>query len=121
MSARWAVEEMQSVDLNDRRLNERLTRLLSSLGERPTASIPAACGGYNEMTAAYRFFDNDKVTFERVLAPHVEQTRRRMAAQQGVVLLLQDTTELEFTRPQQQMSGAGPLDSPGRYGAYLHP
>jgi hypothetical protein len=120
MLAPWVVEEMKSADLNDERLNKRLEELLSALGERPTASIPAACGGHAEMLAAYRFFDNDKVTFERVLASHCQRTRERVAAQ-AVVLLIQDTTELDFTRPQQQMEGAGFLDASDRRGAFLHP
>jgi hypothetical protein len=45
---------MKSVDLKDKRLNERLQHVLSQLSGHPTASIPAACGGYAEMTAAYR-------------------------------------------------------------------
>jgi Transposase DNA-binding/Transposase Tn5 dimerisation domain len=121
VAAAWVVEEMQTVDLKDRRLNERLMAVLSALGERPTASIPAACGGYNEMLAAYRLFDNEKVTCEAILAPHADQTLQRIAAQ-PVVLLVQDTTELDFTRPQDQMTGAGSLDgSPSRRGAYFHP
>jgi hypothetical protein len=120
MLAAWAVEEMKSADLNDKRLDKRLEELLSALGERPTASIPAACGGHAEMVAAYRFFDNEKVTFEQVLAAHCERTRERIAAQ-AVVLLIQDTTELDFTRPEQPMKGAGFLDASARRGAFLHP
>lgn len=116
----WAMEEMRTADLGDKRLNERLTVVLSALGERPTASIPAACGGLDEMIAAYRFFDNEKVTYESVLAPHHERTLERIAAQ-PVVLLVQDTTELDFTRPQQPMTGAGSLDGSSRWGAFLHP
>jgi hypothetical protein len=111
---------MANVNLQDRRLNRRLTQILSDLGQRPTASIPAACGGYAETTAAYRFFDNDKVTWQRVLQPHYDCTRRR-AAQHEVVLLVQDTTELDLTRPQQQVRGAGPLDGSTRRGVFLHP
>ena len=62
-----AREEVESVDLNDKPLNQRLAQILSDLGERPTASIPAACGGHNETTVAYRFFDNDKVTYDKIL------------------------------------------------------
>lgn len=120
MPAAWAREETQDADLNDERLNERLTAVLAALGERPMASIPAACGGYNEMMAAYRFFNNDKVTFEKVLAPHRTQTLRRIA-EQPVVLLVQDTTELDLTRPQQQVTGTGHLDGSSRRGALLHP
>lgn len=120
MLAPWAIEEMETADLKDKRLNERLNTLLSALGERPTASIPAACGGFNEMIAAYRFFDNDKVTYERLLAPHAERTLQRIA-EQRVVLVVQDTTELDFTRPEVQLTGAGSLGSSCRWGAFLHP
>jgi len=120
MLAPWAIEEMTTAELEDKRLNARLTAVLSALGERPTASIPAACGGFNEMTAAYRFFDNEKVTWEKILAPHAERTRERIA-QQELVLLVQDTSELDFTRPQEQVIGAGALDGSSRCGAFLHP
>jgi hypothetical protein len=119
MIAPWAKEEMATAELKDKRLNERLTRLLSDLSERPVASIPAACGGHAETVAAYRLFDNDKVTHERVLQPHIDATRQRMAAEK-VVLLVQDTTEVDVTRPVQQVIGAGPMDSVSRRGAYLH-
>ena len=115
----WASEEMKTAKLRDKRLNKRLTRILSALGERPTASIPAACGGKLETDAAYQFFDNPKVTFEEVLQPHIDASRRRIAGQE-VVLLVQDTTELDVTRPEQQVVGAGPMDSVSRRGAYLH-
>ena len=45
MLAPWAVEEMKTADLKDKRLNDRLAIVLSQLGAHPTASIPAACGG----------------------------------------------------------------------------
>ena len=116
----WAIEETKSVDLKDERLNHRLAEVLSQLGGQPTASIPAACGGYAEMAAAYRLFDNEKVSFDNVLAPHVEATRRRIA-EQAEVILVPDTTEIELTRPQQQVTGAGPLDGGSRRGVFLHP
>jgi hypothetical protein len=119
MLAPWAVDEMKTADLADRRLNKRLTQILSLLGQRPTASIPAACGGHAEMTATYRFYDNEKATFEKVLEPHYERTSERIAAQ-PVAILVQDTTELDLTRPEKQIVGAGPLDVPSRRGVFLH-
>ena len=62
MIAPWVDEEMSAVNLGDVRLDARSAVLLSSLGDRPNLSIPAACRGRAEMEAAYRFFDNDKVT-----------------------------------------------------------
>lgn len=120
MLAPWVIEEMRDVDLQDKRLNDRLAVLLDHLAGHPTASIPAACGGYAEMMAAYRFFDNEKVGFENVLQPHIEATARRMA-DQPTVILAQDTTEIDLTRPQKQVVGAGPLDGDTRRGVFLHP
>lgn len=119
MVAPWVVGEMQSVDLKDKRLDDRLREVLAQLAARPTASIPAACGGRAEMEAAYRLFANDNVTFDNVLHSHQEATHRRIAAQ-PVVVLAQDTTEVDLTRPEQQVHGAGPLTKGGRLGALLH-
>lgn len=119
MQSPWAIEEMATADLNDKRLIKRLQVILSQLAARPTASIPAACGGFAEMTAAYRFFDNDKVGFDGVLRPHLESTHTRIAAQ-PVALLVPDTTEIDVTRPEQQVQGAGPLDGGTRRGVFLH-
>lgn len=117
----WVAEELRTVDLGDKRRNERLAELLSSLAAAPSKSIPAAVnGGHNETTAAYRLFDNDAVDFVNILKPHIEATYRRVA-QEKVVVVAQDTTELDLTRPQEQVSGAGPLDGQSRFGEYLHP
>jgi hypothetical protein len=118
MIAPWAREEVEGADLGDERLNERLITLLSELGNRPNLSIPAACGGRAEMKAAYRFFDNDKATLAKVIEPHVAQTVQRLAKQE-VALLVQDTTEIDLTRPELEVAGAGELDG-ARRGILLH-
>jgi hypothetical protein len=118
MIAAWALEEMSITDFGDERLDARVKTLVSALGSRPNLSIPAACKGRAEMVAAYRFFDNDKVTFDKVLEPHIARTRERMAAEK-VVLMVQDTTEVDVTRPEQEVKGAGILDGPRR-GFFLH-
>lgn len=118
MIAPWAKEEMATVDLGDGRLDSRVAKLLSELGNRPHLSIPAACGGGPEMKAAYRFFDKEKVTFDKVLEPHKARTLERLA-EQKVALLVQDTTEIDLTRPEQEVAGAGTLDG-SRRGFLLH-
>jgi hypothetical protein len=40
--------ELTAIELGDQRLNRRARRLLEKLGEKPTVSIPAACGGWGE-------------------------------------------------------------------------
>jgi hypothetical protein len=119
MLAPWIMDEVKTARLGDKRLNARLGQVLAQLAARPTASIPAACGGRAEMVAAYRFCENVNTSFDKVLQPHIDATRKRMAAQ-AVVVLAQDTTEIEVTRPEQIVAGAGPLDGDTRRGALLH-
>ncbi len=119
MLAPWVLDEIRTADLNDERLNERFMRLVDAFSKNPTLSIPAACGGAAETEAAYRWFDNEKVTFDKVLRPHIDATRARIATQTSV-LLVQDTTEVDMTRPEQQVKGAGPLDGDTRRGVLLH-
>lgn len=118
MIAPWAQNETAGANLGDKRLNRRLAKVLSSIGNRPNLSIPAGCRGRAEMTAAYRFCDNDKVTLEKVLQPHIQQTHAR-CAEQKVVLAIQDSSEVDVTRPEQQVVGVGDLDG-ARKGFLLH-
>lgn len=109
--------ELATIDLGDKRLNQRAKRVLRTFWEDPQASINAASQGWAETQAAYRFFDNDQVQPEELLAPHQAATLERIAGHR-VVLLAQDTTELDYSahRP----AGAGPLTSEERVGFLDH-
>ena len=120
MIADWVSEEMQTADLGDTRRDERLKRILTDLAMQPVVSIPAAVnGGRAETEAVYRFFENDAFEFGDILTPHCEATLRRIRAEK-VVVIAQDTSEIDLTRPQQQVFGAGPLDEGSRRGCFLH-
>jgi hypothetical protein len=119
MVAPWIADELRTADPGDKRLDRRFNAVLEQLSQHAAASIPAACGGYAETAAAYRLFDSDKVTLEKILAPHREATRQRLQGHR-VVVLVQDTTEIDVTRPERQMGGAGPLDAGARRGPLLH-
>jgi hypothetical protein len=114
----WTETEFDQLDLGDARLNKRARILMERFTADPTASVPKCCQGWAETMAAYRFFDNDSVDWQAILAPHWQQTQHRMAAQ-PVVLCLQDTTELDFNG--QQAFGLGPLSYEAQRGMYLHP
>ncbi len=60
------------------RLNKRSKQVIEALAANPEASINASCEGLNDTLAAYRFFDNDAVSPEQILQPHLEATQRRM-------------------------------------------
>ena len=112
--------ELSDINLGDRRLNRRAGQLVETLGEHPTLSIPAACGGWDETRAAYRFFDHKAVTAEAVLAPHIACTEQRLRAHSRV-LCIEDTTELDYTKRKASMAGLGVLNYETRWGIYLHP
>lgn len=113
-------DEFDGVQLGDKRLNKRVVKIATRLGGCPTGSIPAATDGRAEMEGAYRFFDNPKVSPAEVLAPHRGATLGRIRQCQMVVLA-QDTSEMDLTRPTQQVEGAGPLSSKSRVGSFYHP
>lgn len=117
MSA-WCAKELGAVQLGDQRLEGRAVKVLEQLAAQPTQSIPTACGSNADMQAAYRFFDNPKVSVEKILAPHQAATGQRMAGQ-PVVLFVHDTSELDYTS-HAQMEGLGPLANDPCQGILCH-
>jgi hypothetical protein len=116
----WIYDEFATLDLGDLRLDKRARRILSRFASKPSLSIPATCDGrVAEREAIYRFFDNDKVDDFEILRAHRHATMQRMAAC-PVVVLTQDTTELDFTRPNEVVDGAGPLTYETRIGFHSH-
>jgi hypothetical protein len=113
-------EEFAGIHFNDQRLTKRAVSIGDQLGKHCCSSIPAATDGRAEMEAVYRFMNNPKVTPEKLTEPHRRATLERMQ-QCDVVLLVQDTTELDLTRPSQQVIGAGPLSHNSRCGSLYHP
>ena len=110
-------DELQGIDLGDKRLNQRSVRIIELLSANPEASINAACGGWGDTMAAYRFFDNSAVEPRTILQPHVEATKRRMK-QCPVVLIAQDTTEFDFS--DHPPDDARCLNKEDRLGFYDH-
>jgi len=76
-TADWASEEFAQANLGDARLSPRLVALARQLAASPHTSLPTALSPA-ELKAAYRFFDNEQVDTDGVLAPHIAQTLRRM-------------------------------------------
>src|SRR3989338_5929640 len=64
----WAEDETAGSDLGDARLNRRLGAMLAALGERPGKSLPTAFQDWANTKAAYRFFANENVSEDKILA-----------------------------------------------------
>lgn len=113
-------EEFCGCQFGDARLNKRARKLAIALGQHPNISIPAALKTKADIEGCYRFFNNEQVCPDRILQSHVECTYQRIDAV-DFALLVQDTTEMDLTRPEQQVAGAGPMDCESRRGAFFHP
>ncbi len=113
-------KELGQAEFGDSRLSKRLAVIAEATGNQSNASFPSAMKPRAELEACYRFFDNPKVTPERILRPHIEATYSRIA-ETNFAVIAQDTTEIDLTRPNQQVRGAGPMSSEKRRGAFFHP
>ena len=77
-------------ELGDQRLSARYVRILEQ-----DASFPHMVRTSAELEAAYRFFSNKKVSFDKLLCPHVAATVER-CQQLPEVIVAHDTTEFRF-------------------------
>src|SRR5580704_18610429 len=93
----WAQNEFGFAQLGDRRRNKRLVNIAQHLAAKPGGTLPQAFPQWAELKAAYRFFGQRGVSFERVLAPHLDRTRQA-CGQPGEYLLIEDTTNLDYSQ-----------------------
>lgn len=110
---RWAEETFGGVLLKDLRRTRRAVMVAERMAENASASLPAQMQRRKGTKALYRLLNEPDVTFQELMQPHWEQTRRQMETV-PVVLLVQDTTELDYTH-HPKTSGLGPIgDNRGR-------
>jgi hypothetical protein len=92
--------------------------MATTLAQQPMASLPEICGSAAALKATYRFFDNEAVAPEEVLASHVSATYER-AVRVSRVLAVQDTTEVDWTA-HRATTGMGPIGHPKHRGLMVH-
>lgn len=92
----WASAVFSETELGDIRRTKRLVKVAGGVAENPCGTLPGAFSQWAELKAAYRLLDNDKVTYQDILAPHLDSTRAA-CQRPGEYLLIEDTTELDFT------------------------
>jgi hypothetical protein len=110
----WVEGELAGCSLADERLNKRLRKLLAQIGSAMGQSIPLVCQDWTNAKAAYRFFANDRISEADILAGHFQATRDRVAAADGPVLVLHDTTEFSYQREKSAAIGITKSINSGR-------
>lgn len=101
----WLDAELEGSQFNDVRLGKRFRRLMGHLWSGVGASIPFACQDWANTKAAYRFLSNPNVSEMDILEGHFQSTAERFAATEGLVLVLQDTTEFSYKREEPETIG----------------
>lgn len=117
-SVEWARRQFGSIDLGDRRRDRRVVAMAARLVRNPSASLPTQMGSPKALKAAYRVLGEEDVSYGALMAPHWEQTRR-VASQERLVLMVQDTTEIDHTH-HPTTKGLGPIGDNRGYGYLLH-
>lgn len=116
--AQWAQQEFALAQLGDQRRTHRLVNIATRLAQNPGGTLPQALPRWKELKAAYRFFSQPKVGPVEVQTPHWEATRRR-CREPGEYLLIEDTTQLDYSfHP--ATAGLGPIGNGGGRGLLLH-
>ena len=77
-------------------------------------SIPLCCRDWANTKAAYRFLSNPRVSEADILAGHFDSTRERLAAIDGMVFVLHDTTEFTYQREATEAIGVTKSVNSGR-------
>jgi Transposase DNA-binding/Transposase DDE domain len=99
MASRRRVEkvsaEFESAELGDERLTRRLLTIADAAAASPASSFPAMTSSDGELEGVYRFLSNERVSPEKILAPHFAATTER-GQQEKDVLAIHDSTLFRF-------------------------
>ncbi|GAC1353343.1 MAG: IS4 family transposase [Polyangiales bacterium] len=89
-------DEFAGAELGDPRRSSRLGLIADSLASEPTMSFPSALASEAELEGFYRFINSEAIESAAILQPHFDATMER-ARRAGEVVVIHDTTSVEFT------------------------
>lgn len=100
--------EFRDLELGDKRLNNRVLKVVSMINSSPSCSFPSSAISKAELKAFYRFFQNENINEENVLETHYARTIQRCIESNDNILLVTDTT---YVNPAKQMDGLKTIGS----------
>jgi hypothetical protein len=87
-----------AIDLGHQSRNRCFARVAQQISRHPGGTLPEKLSDPNDYIAMDRLMNRPEVTHESVLRPHQQRTVAKMEAHPGVVLLLHDTTVLDYSK-----------------------
>lgn len=113
----WAQHHFADAQLGDRRRTRRLVHAAADIAAHPEKSFTQVFD-WNDLRGFYRLCDEPDVRHQAILQPHCQRTCQAIAGQ-PLVLILHDTTELDFTS-HQALQGVGPIGDGNGQGFLQH-
>jgi Transposase DNA-binding len=110
----WAERTFGGVQLGHVARTQRAVTIATAMAREPAGSLPAQQQSDAGTKAVYRFCENAHVSYEALMQPHVDATRAQ-ARQRRQVLLIQDTTEVDYQH-HPKTSGLGPIGNGSHQG-----
>lgn len=87
-----------AAQLGDPRRTRRLIQVANQMVRHPGGSLPHKVRNPADLFALYRLCQRKEVTHQAVLAPHRQVTLQKIAEHDGDVLVLHDSTDLDYTK-----------------------
>ena len=114
-------KDYEAYDFGDKRIGKRIARILEEKTQSPQLSIHAMSKTAAESKAAYRLLGNLNLQTEALVnASHMASVERVKESKEPVILVPQDTTQLDY-HGLKSTEGLGFIgDSPTHLGAMLH-
>lgn len=108
-----------NAQIGDARRTKRLVTLADQMHARPGGTLPQKFRSPADLQAFYRLMARDEVTHGAMIAPHREATLKRIAETADPILVLHDTTELDFTN-HESLEDLGQIGCGTRKGYITH-
>jgi len=105
--------------LGDVRRNRRLPELVDRIIQKPGGTLPSMLPRAADTEAFYRLCEAEAVTHAAVLAPHRALMLNKLQKTRKFLLVLHDTTELDYTA-HSSLTDLGQIGNGGRRGLLAH-
>lgn len=101
--------------LGDRRRTRRLVQCADRILQHPSGSLPDKFGQPAPLKGLYRLVASPQVTHDKILESHFACVQERIAAADGDVLVIHDTTELDYSGLDSLADDLGTLGGKGAH------
>jgi hypothetical protein len=115
-----ADQAFPDLDLGDTRRQGRFRRVVDVLFRHPEKTLPDKFHTPAEYQACLRLFDGPRATHENIFGCYQEAALNRLEDHPGPILLIHDTTQIDYSGHQTLKSRLGQIGNGGGRGYLLH-